>query len=202
MIMAESPGARTIELPGWIAKPVVRVLHMNRFHLPGWIRKMALRRLFILTARAFGSTVPDLSRQNASSLLTRYALFTREQANAALGSEPGPAEVMDRLYQQSRALGSQLRRILHLSTEQDVIRVSQLMYAILGIAMHGGCQGKVTITRCFFSTTYTPDVCRVISALDAGIASGLSAGRELVFNQRITEGRDSCDAVLQEVHLT
>jgi len=202
MVMVESCEGRTIAIPGWIAKSVVRALHANRFHLPGWIRKMALRRLFVLTADAFDVAVPELSRLSAPSLLTRYALFTREQAYTALDSATGPAVVMDRLYQRSHELGSQLRRILHLSTEQDVIRVSQLMYAVLGIDMHGGCQGKVTITHCFFSATYTPDVCRVISALDAGIASGLSAGRELVFVQRITEGRASCEAVLQEVHPT
>lgn len=183
----------------WVLMRFVRILNANRFHVPGWIRKIALRRLFTVAAAAFACAVPDLSRLTAQDMLIRFAQLTREQAKSAVTSSEGPDAAMERLYQHSRQLGDRLRRQLRLSSDRDMIAASQLLYGMLGIDMRDSGQGKITISRCFFSTIYTPDVCRVISALDSGLACGLSGGKNLVFSQRITEGRSCCEAMLQEV---
>ena len=185
---------------GRVLMRFVRILNANRFHVPGWIRKIALRRLFTVTAAAFACAAPNLNRLTAQDMLFRFAQLTREQALLAITSSEGPDAAMERLYQHSRRLGDRLHRQLRLSSDRDVIVASQLLYGMLGIDMRHSGQGKITISRCFFSTIYTPDVCRVISALDSGLACGLSGGKNLVFSQRITDGRSCCEAMLQEVN--
>ena len=54
--------------------------------------------------------------------------------------------------------------------------------------------GEITISRCYFSSFYSPEVCRVMSAMDRGLLAGLAGGGELVFIQRITEGQPCCRA--------
>jgi hypothetical protein len=74
--------------------------------------------------------------------------------------------------------------------------LSRVLYRILGIDFEGRLDGGVTIKLCAFSRHYTGRVCRLISALDAGAASGLTGGGILEFKERITEGRDCCLARL------
>ena len=59
-------------------------------------------------------------------------------------------------------------------------------------------QGELRIRSCYFSSFYSSGVCRLISALDAGVAAGLSSGGRLVFSRRLTEGHDCCLARFEE----
>jgi len=56
---------------------------------------------------------------------------------------------------------------------------------------------EITVTRCFFADYYTEPVCRVIAALDAGLAAGLFGGASFEFTQRLTEGKPCCRAILR-----
>jgi hypothetical protein len=73
---------------------------------------------------------------------------------------------------------------------------ARLAYRAIGIDFEGDTCGGITINRCFFSQAYTPTVCQVMSALDAGLLAGLSGGSRLVFTERITEGYPWCRARL------
>jgi hypothetical protein len=57
--------------------------------------------------------------------------------------------------------------------------------------------GEIMVSRCLFADYYTEPVCRVIAALDEGIAAGLFDGASLEFTQRLTEGKPCCRAVLR-----
>jgi hypothetical protein len=73
------------------------------------------------------------------------------------------------------------------------MEVATLLYAVLGIRLEGTSNG-LTVTSCAFSRCYSPETCRVVSSLDAGFMAGLSAGGQLTFTQRMTEGFDRCQA--------
>jgi hypothetical protein len=53
------------------------------------------------------------------------------------------------------------------------------------------------VAGCRFATTYSPDVCRVMSASDAGLLAGLTGGGRLTFTERISAGAPACIATLQ-----
>ncbi len=72
------------------------------------------------------------------------------------------------------------------------------LYDILDIDFDGSDSGsgsgEITISRCYFSSFYSPEVCQVMSAMDRGLLAGLAGGGELVFIERITEGQPCCRA--------
>jgi hypothetical protein len=66
----------------------------------------------------------------------------------------------------------------------------------LDIDFQGDEKGEVLISHCSLSRYYSPDTCRVMSAMDRGLLAGLSGGKQLVFSARITEGQACCRAYL------
>jgi hypothetical protein len=72
--------------------------------------------------------------------------------------------------------------------------LSRFLYGILDIEFHGNRSGEITIGRCYFSDFYSPQACEVMSAMDRGLLAGLAGGGDLVFTERITEGRPCCRA--------
>ena len=79
-----------------------------------------------------------------------------------------------------------------------MLRLGKILYRMLKIEFNGSAEGEVVIRHCFFSPYYTPEVCRIISALDEGLLSGLSNGGQMVFKERITEGKTCCLAVFNQ----
>lgn len=57
---------------------------------------------------------------------------------------------------------------------------------------------RLNIPHCSFSSAYSPETCRVMSAMDAGIISGILGGGRLEFFQRKTEGCPCCRAFYQK----
>lgn len=165
--------------------------------LPAWsvslITKFGLRQLSRLTADAFGSAPPDLRGLSARGCLQRYADYTSQQAARVIDTAAA-AVVRERLFQNARRLGSRLRWLFHLTDQREVLAASQLIYRLLEITMSAREDGAVTISRCFFSQYYSGATCRLISALDEGMAAGLSGGGALVFHERLTDGSDCCRA--------
>jgi hypothetical protein len=165
-------------------------------HVPAVVRRAALRALFATTAAGFGSPVPPLGGLDADGLLRRYAQFTRDQAEAALRDGRDLPALQDRLERGTRALGVRLRAGLRLRTTEDAMAAARMMYVLLNIDFHGSGNGEITVRRCPFSEVYSGDVCRLVSALDAGLLAGLSGGDRLEFIQRITDGAPCCLARL------
>ena len=60
--------------------------------------------------------------------------------------------------------------------------------------LQGDARGEVVINRCYFSRFFSSEVCRLMSAMDAGLFAGLSNGGVLTFSCRITEGQPCCRA--------
>jgi hypothetical protein len=175
----------------------VRIL-AARMILPLGARQREIERLFARTAAAFGRPVPPRHARSAAGRLREYALFTRESAEEAIGGGENLRALDNRLFGAARALGNDYRLRLRVRSTRDAMAAARLIYSGLGIDFRGSAEGKVVIRRCAFAAVYTPRVCALISALDRGLLAGLTAGGELEFRQRITEGADSCRACLTE----
>ena len=171
-------------------------LAMMEFYIPVPVRKKVLNDLFSATARAFGVDPPPTRGLSTQRLLLAYALFTREESERLWAENRDQSAVELRLFQNASKLGATLRRRFCVRSRDDVNRMSRVLYRILGISFEGRSDGAVIISDCAFSRFYTGRVCRLISALDAGAAAGISGGGRLEFTQRITEGHDCCRARL------
>jgi predicted ArsR family transcriptional regulator len=171
-------------------------VRMRDRHVPAAARRAALRALFATTAAGFGCPAPPLGGLDADALLRRYALFTTDQAEAALRDGRDLLALQDRLERGARALGARLRTGLRLRTTEDAMAAARVVYGLTDIDFHGTGHGEITVRRCPFSEVYSAEVCRLISALDAGLLAGLSGGDRLEFTQRITEGAPCCLARL------
>jgi len=166
------------------------------FYAPAPVRKKALCDLFSATAQAFGVDLPLTRGLSARRLLQAYALFTKEESERLWAEKRDQSEVERRLFRNASDLGAKLRGRFRVRSRDDIIRLSRILYKILGISFEGRPDGQVIIRDCAFSRFYTGRVCRLISALDAGAAAGISGGGKLEFTQRMTEGHDCCRARL------
>jgi hypothetical protein len=165
-----------------------------RLFVPESLRRRELGDLFAIAAAAFECEMPQLEGLTADEQLHVFALFTRDQVEAAVQGARNFGAIRFRLYQGAYEVGCRLRVMLRLETMDDVMHAARVLYRALDIDFHGTPSGAITIQRCFFSCYYSSQVCQVISALDAGLMAGLAGGGELVFTARITEGSTCCQA--------
>jgi hypothetical protein len=161
-------------------------------HTPEPVRKALLTRLFADTAAALGRPMPSPRGQSADEVLSAFRSFT---ARVPVEQAALPA-ISHKLFHVTLVYGTWLRRVLGVRSSGDVMAAAHLVYRAIGIDFKGDEGGEIIINRCFFSQAYTPSVCQVMSALDAGLLAGLSGGSRLVFTRRITEGYTSCRARL------
>jgi hypothetical protein len=167
-------------------------LRALEFHVPDVVARSALRRLFDATVAAFGCEPEDLDGLDHRALLKRYASFTSTCAERALAGRTDLDTVSRRIRAHAYALGTALRRWLGVRTRADALRAVRIAYRMIGIDLRADEHGYVTVDRCAFAERYTPEVCRLMSALDAGLIAGLTDGGRLAFSERITEGRPRC----------
>lgn len=151
-----------------------------QLYIPEFIKRKKLNELFCLTADAFHSELPELRGLSFSECLSKYALFTNEQAESYLQSGRQIEEVKNRLYQNSYILGQNMRKSLHIATWEEAVTVLKVIYKLIGIDFQCDRQGEIIIKQCFFSKYYSGRVCNLISSLDEGLAAGLSGGRQRV----------------------
>ncbi len=158
------------------------------------LRRREIKRLFALTATAFGRPLPALRARGANGLLAEYALFTREQARIALDGGADPRDVECRLFKAAFDLGSGYRSRMDVRSFGEALAIARLIYGGLGIDFRGNSDGEVEVRRCGFARYYSRRVCILISALDRGLMAGLSNGGTVSFRQRLTEGAPFCRA--------
>ena len=168
-----------------------------RLLMPFGIRRLALERLFARTAAAFGAPVPPPRTRGPGGRLLEYARFTRAQAEEALRRGDDLAALDRRLYRAAFGLGAGYRVQLGVRSVSGAMAAARLIYRNLGVDFQGSPDGEVVIRRCGFARHYSPQVCRLTSALDRGLMAGLARGGELRFRQRITEGAADCRACLE-----
>jgi hypothetical protein len=171
------------------------LLTASRLYLPRSIQKSRLIELFRATADAFQRPSPRLRGYSLDQRLTIYALFTAVNVEGSIrrGDE---YQVKGCLYRNARQIGEKIRAQLKIQSLEEVMEACEVIYKALKIEFHGDSQGQICIPNCFFSSYYSPDVCRVISSLDEGLLTGLSGGLRLKFSRRITEGGECCRAQL------
>jgi hypothetical protein len=159
------------------------------------MERRALRRLFEVTAAAFGQDPGDLRGLDRRALLDRYASFTRRYADQVLAGGQSD-RVSGVMWNDAYLLGTSLRRRLRVRRREEELRAARLVYRIIGIDLRADGCGCVTVARCAFAERYSPQVCRLMSSLDAGLIAGLTRGGRLMFSERITEGRPQCLALI------
>ena len=172
------------------------LLSVSRLYVPGFVRKGQLEMLFKATAQAFRSAAPPTVGLSYDDTLKLYAQFTREQADNAIRQRK-ELETRRRLFQNALGIGQQLKLDFNVRNT-DVMRMAALIYRMLNIDFQGGPDGRIIIKRCFFSSYYTGQICRLISSLDEGLLVGLAGKGELIFSRRITEEDECCLAQLEK----
>lgn len=175
-------------------------LRLLKFYFPAFIKKKKLAQLFAITASAFNCEAPSIKGLSFEQSLHRFALFTKEQTERHFKRISYIDNVKNELFQEAYQLGMDLRREFNINSSNEILWMMKTIYNLLGINFNSGSENEIIISRCFFSQYYSPGVCRVISSLDEGLASGLSNGGQLSFYQRITDGHNCCRAnfVLKE----
>jgi hypothetical protein len=172
------------------------LLAVSRLYIHAIVRKRKLEMLFKATADAFQTTPPNARGIAFSDYLRLYAQFTREQADKTI-RQGKQRETQLRLFQNALSIGQQLKIDFKVS-DMDVMRMGTLIYKILNIDFKGEPGGNIKVKRCFFSSYYSNQVCRLISSLDEGLLVGLAGGGKLSFSRRITEGDECCQAILEK----
>jgi hypothetical protein len=163
-------------------------------HAPNLVKERILDELFAATAAGFDRLAPEIAGMSYDERLASYARFTRDEAERVIREGRDQADIQIRLRREAFALGHRLRGILGVEGTAEAMAVARPLYRTIGIDFRGTPAGEVTVRRCFFRDFYTPEVCRLVSALDEGVLAGLAGGGRLVFSQRLTEGNDCCRA--------
>jgi hypothetical protein len=158
-------------------------------------RLARLRELYSLTARAFDKQLPDIEDIVLDSCLASYAAFTRDAARDAIADKRDMDEIKARLYHAAREFGFGIRKSLHVRGPNQARVALRILYRGIGIELKCNHRGNITVSRCYFSDFYDARICDIVSALDDGLAAGLTDGG-LEFSQRITEGHRQCQARL------
>lgn len=164
---------------------------------PFVLRPFVVRSLLHHTAEAFGTSPPPIRRMTGDEMLRGLAWFSSASARSVLVERPQDlAVVSQNLWRSADRLGRGLRRWLDVRTTAEAMLAARALYRVLDIDLRGSRSGDVMVARCSFSRVYAPEVCAVMSSLDAGVFAGLTGGRCLRFTQRITEGAPGCLATL------
>ena len=166
-------------------------------YTPVFVKRRELDSLFRVTAAAFGTPVPGGAALSYDERLEQYARFTSAESVKSLHAGDLGAGAREKLFLSGFAVGDRLRKTLGSSTAAEATEAMRLVYRTIGINMVCPAPGAIAVQRCYFSAFYTPETCRMISALDDGVFAGLSGGGRLRFNDRITEGCACCTAVIE-----
>jgi hypothetical protein len=161
--------------------------------LPAFVKSAKIRGLFGDTAAAFGVAMPRLAGIGYRELLGMYARFLKVESDRVLRDTRKAAAVRERLHQVAFEAGVRLKAELGIRNFDDALAASRLFYKVLGIDFSGEHNGTITIRKCLFGSFFTPANCDFVSAMDKGLALGLSGG-VLEFTQRITEQKACCRA--------
>lgn len=154
-------------------------------------RRIELQILMNTTAEAFDVTPLRILQKSPENALQAYAEFTAECMRKYGGNE-------ERLFACAYRLGSRIRNITGVRDPEDIRRLVFLLYRNIGITMTGSIPGEIIVSGCYFSRIYTPEQCRLMSAMDSGVISGICGGGKLEFTERISEGCSVCRACFTE----
>ena len=172
------------------------LLRIPARYVPPFVKKKAVKTLLTLTAEAFGSPAPPLRGLSCDDSLRAFAVFTRDETQRALRSGKDLTAIKSTLFDQACMLGARCRRWFRIRSIDDALLAARMLYSFCRIDFRGSHNGEIAVCACFFSAYYSGDICRVIASLDAGLLAGLTGGRRLSFNSRMTEGATTCSGFL------
>lgn len=163
---------------------------------PDWLKRRLLDDLTRMTAEALGCLPPRWRSRDFDGRLQQYGTFSAFAARDLLagGDQAAIAQARARLQASAAGLGASLRRWLGVRQTDDLTRALALLYRHIGIDFRPAGPGRIEVTRCAFAGDYDEHVCRLMSALDEGVADGLSGGWRLRFSERLTAGASCCRA--------
>jgi hypothetical protein len=175
------------------------LLFPAEFYTPELIRRMVVVRLATLSAGPLHCPGWRIQGRSAREMLENYARFTAAAVSRELSRNGDPCAIRNQLYQEAYQAGQAFRLRFGLAVRADVIRLMRFLYRVIRIDLQSDPHGSgILISQCFFSRYYSGEVCRVMSALDQGLAAGLSGGGHLEFGERITDGYPFCRAYWRE----
>ncbi len=154
--------------------------------------RIEIQLLMNLTARAIGKPACRIWTLHNDEALKVYAEFTRDNLQGTVNQQ-----VLQQMHQEACKTGRMLRKLMRLSNQADVERVTIALYRNIGIKLEGHLPGQLRFRHCYFSQYYTPQLCLAASALDDGIMRGLAGDGRLTFQQRITQGCQYCLATFK-----
>ena len=164
-----------------------KLLNTAAKRAPGLFRRIELQILCDLAADTFGQKRIRIWTLPPDQALKAYAAFT------VRCMEETPVDKAA-LYRSACRLGRKVRRVTGFRDDGDIRKLIFLLYQNIGICMDGRIPGVIRIRKCYFSRFYTPAQCRMMSAVDAGVITGICGGGKLRFTDRITEGCPQCRA--------
>jgi hypothetical protein len=162
--------------------------------VPAAVKKSLLRELFEFTAYAFACAPPQTGELSYTGLLARYAEFSKEEAEKAIGKGDGLGEIKQRLFENARLLGQKFKARYRLGTLKDAFGMARVLFRILRIDFQGNPSGEIVVRRCFFSSRFSKEVCSIVSSFDEGLLAGLSGGAVLTSFERTADCSSCCKA--------
>ena len=114
-----------------------------------------------------------------------------------LGRDRAIALGREALYRTGQELGRDARARLGVEGgKDDLLMAARVLYRILGIEFT--VSGDILeVHRCALSEHYSSDTCRMLSAVDEGVVSGLSPRARMRFEEHLTDGAPRCVARLR-----
>lgn len=171
-------------------------LNLTQLYIPNFIKKKELRKLFRILSDVFKSEIPNLNGLTYKKSLEKFANYSKELAERALEDENSLKEIKNNLYSQARTLGEDLRMNYKIKNYNEALKAGSIIYNVIGIDFSANKEGQFTIKSCYFADFYSCEVCNVMSSVDSGVVEGLTNGGNMVFNQKLTEGKTCCKGVI------
>ena len=169
-------------------------LRALELHVPDVVARSALRRLS-RRRRPRSAASPWISTRWIAGRCSNDTYRSRPAApSRRCRTIPSSNSSPRRMWENAYALGKSIRRRLGVRTPAEALRAARIAYRMIGIDLRADRHGHVVVDRCTFAESYSPQICLVMSALDAGLIAGLTRGGRLAFSERITEGRPQCVA--------
>jgi len=174
--------------------PVNLLLAIARRWIPGPVKHRAIDGLYTLTANAFGLETPRTRHMSLAERIDTFARFSHMCVQKNMEDGTNSAPVKRALYRRAKLLAGELRSVFNPSSRTEYLELLGILYDVIGITIKTEESGRICVTSCSFSLRYSPETCRLMSAVDDGFAVGLWGCGRLTFQQRITEGHSCCEA--------
>ncbi len=182
-------------MPSWLSR-------MEK-NMPEAAKRFEIKVLMRLTAASFGIKGISMGGMDSGECLKAFRHFTVDAVKGQSGETL--SSFRRKMYRRAFMVGRCFSILPGLRKDGNRKRLIVMLYRNIGIMLRSA-EGKndgidiwrINIPHCSFSSDYTPEVCRVMSGLDAGIICGIFGGGKLKFIHRITEGCSYCSAVYKK----